>query len=308
VFSQASGFIDGIQFLNATTGFAYGDPVGGTWVVLATTNGGVNWTQIPTAPTQAGSEAGWNNSLFILGTNIWFGTNNTRIYHSTNLGVNWTFGATTGLLNTYAVHYNTTLFGIGAGGTANNVMKSTDGGATYTVAGTVGGSGNVTGAEGNVNDFWVTRGNNVYRSSDGGNNWTTAYTGTAALWDIDFAIVAGCPNGWTVGASGTIARMVNIVGVGNNNNEVPNAYILRQNYPNPFNPVTEIYFALPKASNVKLEVFDLLGREVGTLVNEFKPAGTYTVRFNAVSLASGVYFYRIVAGDFSDTKKMVLVK
>jgi len=91
--------------------------------------------------------------------------------------------------------------------------------------------------------------------------------------------------------------------------EIPNYYSLSQNYPNPFNPTTTIKFGLPKAGNVKLVVFDILGREVATLINnEFRDVGTYTVNFDASALSSGVYFYRLESGDFSQTKKMLLVK
>ncbi len=89
---------------------------------------------------------------------------------------------------------------------------------------------------------------------------------------------------------------------------IPNFYALQQNYPNPFNPATKISYALPKTGNVTLKVYDILGREVATLVNEVKQAGIYTVDFNASNLASGVYFYRILSGDFTAVKKMVLVK
>ncbi len=90
--------------------------------------------------------------------------------------------------------------------------------------------------------------------------------------------------------------------------EIPNYYSLSQNYPNPFNPSTSIKFTMPKGDNVKLVIYDALGREVKTLVNEFRNAGVYNVNFDASSLSSGVYFYRIQAGDFSETKKMLLVK
>ncbi|MFQ3597685.1 MAG: T9SS type A sorting domain-containing protein [Chloroherpetonaceae bacterium] len=85
-------------------------------------------------------------------------------------------------------------------------------------------------------------------------------------------------------------------------------YALAQNYPNPFNPTTNISYVLPKAENVSLKVYDVLGREVATLVNEVKAAGAYTVPFNASNLASGVYFYKLQAGSFVQTKKMMLVK
>jgi hypothetical protein len=91
--------------------------------------------------------------------------------------------------------------------------------------------------------------------------------------------------------------------------EIPNYYSLSQNYPNPFNPSTQIKFSVPKTSNVTMKVYDVLGKEVAVLVNnELKQAGFYTVEFNASNLASGIYFYRINAGDYSAVKKMVLVK
>ncbi|MBN8586322.1 MAG: choice-of-anchor J domain-containing protein [Ignavibacteria bacterium] len=99
-----------------------------------------------------------------------------------------------------------------------------------------------------------------------------------------------------------------IVGISHNGNEVPNQFKLSQNYPNPFNPVTNIKFALPNTGLVKISVFDILGREVETLVNEVMVAGNYTVDFDASKLSSGVYFYRLESGNFTDTKKMLLVK
>lgn len=99
-----------------------------------------------------------------------------------------------------------------------------------------------------------------------------------------------------------------VTGVGNYTNQLPSRYILHQNYPNPFNPVTKISYAIPQAGFVSLKVYDLLGREVVTLVNEHKIAGEYVVDFNASTLASGIYFYRLDVNGFSDTKKMMVVK
>ena len=93
-----------------------------------------------------------------------------------------------------------------------------------------------------------------------------------------------------------------------NKGDVPARYSLKQNYPNPFNPVTTIAYTLASTGDVKLVVFDILGREVKTLVNEVQQQGSHTVSFNASDLASGVYFYRINSGSFSDIKKMILVK
>ena len=85
-------------------------------------------------------------------------------------------------------------------------------------------------------------------------------------------------------------------------------YLLSQNYPNPFNPSTTIKYQIPNAGNVTLKVFDILGREVTTLVDEFKNEGRYEVTFNASKLASGVYIYKIQSGDFVNSKKMILIK
>jgi hypothetical protein len=295
--------------VNANTGFATGDPVAAVWELLATTDGGATWTQMPTAPAQVGSEAGWNNSFFIEGTNIWFGTNNTKVYHSTNLGLSWTSGPTTGTVNTYSIHFNSLTNGLGGGSTTAFIVRTTDGGATYSGVGSIPtGSGNITGLEGTGSDYWALRGNHVFRSTNNGDNWTQDYTGTTALWDIDFAIATGCPQGWAVGATGTIVRMINITGIPGVNNQVPSSYNLQQNYPNPFNPATKISFSLPKAGIVKLVVFDILGREVATIVNDYRPAGNYSVDFNAANISSGIYFYTLKSGGFTDTKKMVLMK
>jgi hypothetical protein len=89
---------------------------------------------------------------------------------------------------------------------------------------------------------------------------------------------------------------------------IPDEFVLSQNYPNPFNPVTTISYELPEASNVQLKIFDILGREVATLVDEMKPADSYQAHWNAERMASGVYFAVIHAGDFRKTVKMILMK
>ncbi|MCI0474167.1 MAG: T9SS type A sorting domain-containing protein [Ignavibacteria bacterium] len=99
-----------------------------------------------------------------------------------------------------------------------------------------------------------------------------------------------------------------VVGINENEGQIPVNYELKQNYPNPFNPVTNIDYNIPKNSEVKLTVYDMTGKEVSVLVSEFKQAGRYTVSFNAVKKASGVYYYKLQAGDFTEVKKMILVK
>ncbi|MCP5062250.1 MAG: T9SS type A sorting domain-containing protein [Ignavibacteriae bacterium] len=90
--------------------------------------------------------------------------------------------------------------------------------------------------------------------------------------------------------------------------EIPSEYFVAQNFPNPFNPTTTISYQLPKASNVILKIYDVLGKEVAELVNENKSAGKYNVSFDANNLPSGLYFYKIQAGEFTETRKMLLMK
>jgi hypothetical protein len=91
-------------------------------------------------------------------------------------------------------------------------------------------------------------------------------------------------------------------------NKEPKRFTLEQNYPNPFNPVTSIKFSLPKSGIVKLEIIDVTGKIVDNLVNEKLEAGTYSINWNADKFSSGIYFYRITAGDYYQTRKMILVK
>ena len=89
---------------------------------------------------------------------------------------------------------------------------------------------------------------------------------------------------------------------------IPQEFLLAQNYPNPFNPTTTIKYQIPELSFVTPKIYNVLGREIATLVNQEKPVGEYEVEFNATSLPSGIYFYRLKAGEFVETKKMLLIK
>lgn len=109
-------------------------------------------------------------------------------------------------------------------------------------------------------------------------------------------------NGRTMQAPDTLITNVESI------HSLPKEYILHQNYPNPFNPSTTIRFSLPKREHVTLKVFDVLGREVATLVNEELNAGEHLVQFASHELASGIYFYKLTAGKFSQTRKGVLLR
>ncbi|MBI5474960.1 MAG: T9SS type A sorting domain-containing protein, partial [Ignavibacteriae bacterium] len=90
--------------------------------------------------------------------------------------------------------------------------------------------------------------------------------------------------------------------------ESPTGFLLQQNYPNPFNPATRIPFSIQDSGFMSLKVFDVLGRNVATLVNDVRPAGAYTIQWHASGLPSGVYYYRLEAGEFKDVKAMILLR
>jgi len=107
---------------------------------------------------------------------------------------------------------------------------------------------------------------------------------------------------WTVTATGDAFAAVS------ETESVPEEFTLQQNYPNPFNPTTQISFALPTESHVELKIFNQIGQEVRTLVDSQRPAGQHTVQFDASDLPSGVYFYKLQAGNFNQVRRMTLVR
>jgi len=146
-----------------------------------------------------------------------------------------------------------------------------------------------------------------------GTTWTVYTTSNSGLPDnYVFSIaIDGSGNKW-IGTDGGLAvykegGVVTSVKEKTNKN-IPEEFTLFQNYPNPFNPSTVISYQIASAGKVSLKVYDMLGREVATLVNETKSAGNYTATFNATKLPSGVYFYRLQAGTYSNTKKLLLLK
>jgi len=144
-------------------------------------------------------------------------------------------------------------------------------------------------------------------SDDTGHTWVTfPTTDIAAINSVKFV---DSLHGWAVGNNGAILKYVyDLVNITLNESEFPNSYSLSQNYPNPFNPETVIKYSLPVSAFVKLRVYDVLGNEVAELVNEKLNAGSYSVKFSGKNLSSGVYYYNITADDFSETKRMILLK
>lgn len=123
---------------------------------------------------------------------------------------------------------------------------------------------------------------------------------------IEDFISSGAGNLLTPNA--VVIRENNAVSVSGSRNSFINNYILEQNYPNPFNPGTIISFSIPNSGFTQLKIYDVLGIEINSLVNEYKQSGNYDIEFNAENLPTGIYFYRLISGNYSDTKKMILLK
>ena len=125
-----------------------------------------------------------------------------------------------------------------------------------------------------------------------------------------FFVSDSAGNGYELGRgyNFNLLRNLIITGVASQSVSAPTSFSLSQNYPNPFNPSTMIRYELPRSSRVSLKVYNTLGQEVAGLVNDTRPAGVFTVQFDARRLASGVYYYRLLAGDFVSTKGMMILK
>ncbi len=134
-----------------------------------------------------------------------------------------------------------------------------------------------------------------------GNYTVRVNTNFSGLLSFNFEIKSG---GWSYWKD---SKQV-VVGVEEELNELPTEYLLSQNYPNPFNSSSIIKYSIPKSSHITLKIFNILGKEITTLVNEEKFVGTYEVNWNAENLTSGVYFYKLQAGEFVQTRKMILLK
>jgi hypothetical protein len=157
------------------------------------------------------------------------------------------------------------------------------------------------------------QGGTILKSTSKGDNWTTQTSNTnQTLYSIYFV---NNFTGYAVGNNGTVIKTTTggTVFINQISTEVPDKFYLHQNYPNPFNPSTNIEFYVPsnvkrETSNVKLIIYDMSGKELAVLVNEQLNAGAYKVSWDASNYSSGVYFYELKTNNFSETKKMLLIK
>ena len=336
VLTVAGSFTNGIHMFNANYGIYQGDPTatGQPYQFRVTTNGGNNWNLVPGAPI-ASSEFGvinawdWTDS-----SHVWIGSANTiasstsaKVYKTTaGFYGTWSNAVVSGVGGASGCYYQAIAFvnntnGM-VGSSGGDIKKTTDGGVTYTAVTVPSGLGsfaviNMSSVKDPNGVIRVsTQGDTarVFRTTNLGTTWireplpTEAATGGQVQHIIFVNANLGYGGIGSTGGIGGLVKYGPTSGITGNNGLVPAEFKLEQNYPNPFNPSTTINFSVPKSGIVTMKVYNSLGREVETLVNENMAAGTYQVTFDASKLTSGLYFYRIFANGFADTKKMMLVK
>ena len=239
-------------------------------------------------------------------TNLFAGGDN-GVYLSTDKGVSWTIlyhGLTFKDVNTMTVSDSCLFVGTWSGG----VFRSTNNGANWTavnngltylrISRLVSYGSNILAS---------TYGGGVFLSTNNGSSWRALNDGLSDLYVVDLKIINNnlyCVNNYTL-----LSRpLFGLVSVEENSDNIPINYKLNQNYPNPFNPSTTISFSIPAKEFVTLKIYDALGKEIATLVNEEIQPGTYQKEWSAGDLSSGVYFYRLQAGNYCETKKLLLLK
>ncbi len=305
-----------IFFINSMTGFVSGDSF------YKTTNAGTNWI--------ASNPPGYNTGLglFFWDQNTgWIGGGSSSvntIISTTNGGTSWNAQLpVSGHL--YSIIFHTAQTGFAAG--PNGIIKTTNGGINWVSSYYTGYGGalsfpnNQTGWA-TVLSFNPTTGK-LIKTTDAGITWVIQNINDPRIFGRVFMLNVN--TGWVVGDEGVIYKTTNggVTGFQPISNVIPEIFSLYQNYPNPFNPVTKIRFDIPLSKGVsegrgvltQLIIYDILGRNIATLVNEQLQPGTYEVDFDGSSLPSGVYFYELsirqaasATGSFTEVKKMVLIK
>jgi photosystem II stability/assembly factor-like uncharacterized protein len=317
------GYFNGIVFsrTNPMIGIAMSDPAYSNdhYYLAKTTDGGSTWFTQTSTPT---GDAGYFGSVICIDNLFYgFGVNGTppRVIFTTNGGTSW-ITMIAGLQSSYVSGFafsSDKSTGLISNISIPVISRSTDGGSSWTTFNT-----GLSISSGYVSRLiWVYGANDCYltsqfgingcvgKSTDGGASWTVMNTDNISnLVDINLFYDGSMVYAYAINQYDQVIKLEDPTGVQTVNSNVPSEYKLGQNYPNPFNPSSKIRFSLPKADFVSLTVFDLLGREVTSLIKEELKPGTYEVEWDASNYPSGVYFYKLTSGDYTETKKMMLVK
>ncbi|MBN2572170.1 MAG: T9SS type A sorting domain-containing protein [Ignavibacteriales bacterium] len=295
-------WLNDIYFLNSYTGFVVGNN-SNTGKIFRTENGGQSWDTLQNTPNVEYFE----RIIFVNDTLGWLSSNN-GIYKSSDGGLNWVL-IKSGFLRTLEAFDNSVWTS-----SINKIHFSTDGGVTWNnseVYKIIGGVIRSISSISFINESigWVVVDDGrIFKTYDGGFKWSVEERLSGiALHGIKFLDES---KGWSVGDGGTILYYGNFTNNIENSTYIysPFLYNLSQNYPNPFNPTTNIQFEIPLDCKVTIKIYNILGQEIATLINNEMKAGKHTVQFSANNLANGVYIYRITADSFSKSMKMMILK
>lgn len=306
-----------VDFVNAQTGWVFSRYLTGyDSTIYKTTNGGVNWFK-QKLNTPAGSSNSIYSACMLDENNGWCLNYKPRPWKTTNGGINWD---STKLSDNYLAGslYDIKMLNTMTGycvGANNRVYKTTNGGATPW---TNTGYSSTTVITNYTCEVWnplecavMGTYGTVYYTSNGGSSWVNKNIG-ASINDIYGSYLASDGKLYATSLlESNIFKNENMftVGIKVTSNSIPERYELEQNYPNPFNAMTNIKFRVLNAGTVRINVYDITGKEIAILVNEKLTPGSYEIKFDGTNFASGVYFYRLSAGNFLyDIKKMLLIK
>jgi photosystem II stability/assembly factor-like uncharacterized protein len=293
--------IVGMHFINENIGWAIGD----RGKILKTTNGGTNWF----SQTSGKVSMLWGID-FVDDQTGWIAGAQGVILKTTNGGDTWETQTASFPSMWFAdvcfLDANTGWIAAGNG----RLLKTTNGGSTWTdqQISTILQYYSIKFINSNLG-WAVGSGGTVHRTTNGGSTWVAQERKTHYALNSVFFIDE--QNGWVAGAGGNILKTNNgnTTNVALSNSQIPKDFTLSQNYPNPFNPSTTISWQSPVSGYQTIKLFDVLGREIETIVEDYFDAGLHSTLFIVnSSLPSGVYFYQICAGDFVETKKMLLLK
>ena len=281
---------------------------GNSWSgVYLSTNNGANWNSVSN-----GLPSATINSIIINGTNIFAGTYMNGVYRSTNNGGIWTYAGTglpNQIINCLASSGTNIFAGTDTAGTGGVYISTNNGGSwSQTSLNNTNVYGLTSYGSNLFAGTWSATISGAFLSTNNGINWINKNQGFNLNMGVASILFAN--NYLFAGTNQSVWRRsyTEAIGIKQISEQVPSKYSLEQNYPNPFNPSTNIRYELPKNSFVKIVVFDMLGREIETLVNEKQSAGTYEVTWDATKYPSSVYFYRLTTDGFSETKKMLMIK
>jgi len=313
-----SGFLTrSLYFINSNTGFLV-DALG---AVAKTTNSGLNWQS-----SYSVSGRYFYHIQFLNDNTGYFSGSQGVLYKTTNCGVNWINRSISTNNHIRKIQFLNELTGYALGTDPDwaktNIFRTTDGGLNWSSALAANNARMWSMHFFNDSTAFIAGENGIsLRTTDFGNSWYSPQLITCS--NLNSIIFLNENTGFIHGDNGIILKTTTggLTAINQNISVSPESFSLSQNYPNPFNPVTNIKFDIPKSGLVKITVFDLLGRELTTLVNEQMQPGSYNVDWDASNYPSGVYFYRLEAGDpstgspkgqtgrgFVESKKMVLVK